>query len=177
MRSGWGRAASWVLLFWDRFSVSKLLSQIQRSTLWLLQGLSQRPSFGGFGIRELFVWMAMFQSASGQKAGCNVIEGVPAAAAVVFQSSSSQKAGCNANVCYNTAGCPKFQSSSSQKAGCNPTTTTLAANIYLFQSAGLIVIQPEGRMQRSLRQDYRGECLCFNPHPARRPDATRRPRQ
>ena len=42
----------WVLLVSERFSVQKPLSQIQRSTLWLLQGLSQRPSFGGFGVRE-----------------------------------------------------------------------------------------------------------------------------
>ena len=40
----------WVLLVSGRFSVPKPLSQIQRSTLWLLQGLSQRPSFGGFGL-------------------------------------------------------------------------------------------------------------------------------
>ncbi len=39
-----------MLLFRDRFFVAKPLSQIQRSTLWLLQGLPQRPSFGGFGI-------------------------------------------------------------------------------------------------------------------------------
>ena len=31
-------------------SVPKPLSQIQRSTRWLLQGLSPRPSFGGFGL-------------------------------------------------------------------------------------------------------------------------------
>ena len=33
-------------------SVPKPSSQIQRSTRWLLQGLSPRPSFGGFGLRE-----------------------------------------------------------------------------------------------------------------------------
>ena len=33
------------------FFATKPLSQIQRSTLWLLQGLSPRPSFGGFGFR------------------------------------------------------------------------------------------------------------------------------
>ena len=41
----------WVLLFRGRFFATKPLSQIQRSTLWLLQGLSPRPSFGGFGLR------------------------------------------------------------------------------------------------------------------------------
>ena len=40
----------WVLLVSRQFSVPKPLSQIQRSTLWLLQGLSPKSSFGGFGI-------------------------------------------------------------------------------------------------------------------------------
>ena len=145
MRSGWGRAASWVLLFWDRFSVSKLLSQIQRSTLWLLQGLSQRPSFGGFGLRELFVWMAMFQSSSGQNAGCNVraIATVPPIAS--------------------------FQSSSGQKAGCN----RLAVVHAVAPQPISILIQPEGRMQLPCCIRYCAADNCFNPHPARRPDATR----
>ena len=40
-----------MLLVSGLVSVPKPLSQIQRSTLWLLQGLSPRPSFGGFGLR------------------------------------------------------------------------------------------------------------------------------
>ena len=40
----------WVLLVSGRVSVPKPLSQIQRSTRWLLQGLSPKPSFGGFGL-------------------------------------------------------------------------------------------------------------------------------
>ena len=40
-----------MLLVSGRVSVPKPLSQIQRSTRWLLQGLSPRPSFGGFGVR------------------------------------------------------------------------------------------------------------------------------
>ena len=57
MRSGWLRGSIyWVLLVSGRFSVSKPLSQIQRSTLCLLQGLSPRPSLGGFGLsRETFL--------------------------------------------------------------------------------------------------------------------------
>ena len=38
-----------MLLVSRQFSVPKPLSQIQRSTLWLLQGLSPKSSFGGFG--------------------------------------------------------------------------------------------------------------------------------
>ena len=53
MRSGWRRGSIyWVLLFWDRFAVTKPLSQIQRSTLWPLQDADPTPSFGGFGLRE-----------------------------------------------------------------------------------------------------------------------------
>ena len=42
-----------MLLLSGRVSVPKPLSQIQRSTLRLLQGLSPRPSIGGFGLRQL----------------------------------------------------------------------------------------------------------------------------
>ena len=40
-----------MLLFWDRFSVSKPLSQIQRRTLLFLQQASYTPSFGGLGLK------------------------------------------------------------------------------------------------------------------------------
>ena len=43
----------WVLLVSGRVSVPKSLSQIKRSTLWLLQRLSPRPSFSGFGLKRL----------------------------------------------------------------------------------------------------------------------------
>ena len=53
MRSGWLPGSIYrVLLFWDRFSVSKPLSQIQRRTLLFLQQASCTPSFGGLGIRR-----------------------------------------------------------------------------------------------------------------------------
>ena len=41
-----------MLLVSGLVSVPKPLSQIQRSTLWLLQGLSPRTSFGGFGLNR-----------------------------------------------------------------------------------------------------------------------------
>ena len=41
-----------MLLVSGQVSVPKPLSQIQRSTLWLLQRLSLRLSFGGFGFRN-----------------------------------------------------------------------------------------------------------------------------
>ena len=53
MRSGlFGGSIYWVLLVSGRVSVPKPLSQIQRSTLCLLQGLSPRPSLGGFGFTQ-----------------------------------------------------------------------------------------------------------------------------
>ena len=53
MRSGWLRGSIYqVLLFWDRFSVSKPLSQIQRRTLLFLQQASYTPSFGGLGLTQ-----------------------------------------------------------------------------------------------------------------------------
>ena len=47
-------------LFWGRFAVSKPLSQIQRSTLLLLQKASHMPSFGGFGLRDELARLADF---------------------------------------------------------------------------------------------------------------------
>ena len=134
-----------------------------------------------------------FQSSSGQKAGCNLPCGpAPTTAADRFQSSSGQKAGCNAlrvrvvpvsvivsilirpegrmqqralratpraapvsilirpegrmqhSVVFNYSNVHRFQSSSGQKAGCN----------------------------RSFRRPFLQQHLSFNPHPARRPDAT-----
>ena len=63
---------------------------------------------------------------------------------IEFQSSSGQKAGCNSRVDSYCLTPRAFQSSSGQKAGCN-----------IFR--------------RGL--DFK-HYACFNPHPARRPDAT-----
>ena len=50
------------------FSVPKPLSQIQRSTLWPLQGANLTPSFGGFGLRrlnyELLVGRSVYKESS-----------------------------------------------------------------------------------------------------------------
>ena len=66
---------------------------------------------------------------------------------VQFQSSSGQKAGCNWRVLRDDGTFWLFQSSSGQKAGCNRA--------------------PGSRCRLPSR--------CFNPHPARRPDATTAP--
>ena len=111
----------------------------------------------------------MFQSSSGQKAGCNpgCLGHIPAGLAV-FQSSSGQKAGCNlsqypvrtqvdvVSILIRPEGrmqpypgpAPRaarcwFQSSSGQKAGCNsiwPEGVRLVSRVS-------ILIRPEGRMQ------------------------------
>ena len=63
MPSGWLRGSIyWVLLFRDRFAVTKPLSQIQRSTLWPLQDADPTPSFGGFGFKESLTMLIGHQS-------------------------------------------------------------------------------------------------------------------
>ena len=90
--------------------------------------------------------VSVFQSSSGQKAGCNTANSLRMSLALIlFQSSSGQKAGCNPSLPSRKSSPRKmFQSSSGQKAGCNP-------------------VERRGRPPSH---------LCFNPHPARRPDAT-----
>ena len=90
----------------------------------------------------------MFQSSSGQKAGCNRGGSVAARGGSRFQSSSGQKAGCNAEDSLIAWHYNEFQSSSGQKAGCNIDRSVCCAD----------------------------STSCFNPHPARRPDATCRRR-
>ena len=119
----------------------------------------------------------------------------------LFQSSSSPKTGCKHRSArgrgFPTA-LTTFQSSSSPKTGCKPYRTCRAINqVHKLVS---ILIQPEDRMQGSLPGVYRalpwfavsiliqpedrmqaellsgtlcgGSFRCFNPHPARRPDAS-----
>ena len=135
-----------------------------------------------------------FQSSSGQKAGCNRVMNAPERNIPIwFQSSSGQKAGCNASW-VSGRGCVSrmFQSSSGQKAGCNRYLTASSSprpqvSILIRPEGRMqpvetkkgdvvvwgvsILIRPEGRMQRRGRRtdDCSGG---FNPHPARRPDAT-----
>ena len=62
-----------------------------------------------------------------------------------------------------------FQSSSSPKAGCNWWPTRPAG----WAAPVSILIQPEGRMQQHNRpSEGSARRAGFNPHPARRPDAT-----
>ena len=62
-----------------------------------------------------------------------------------------------------------FQSSSGQKAGCN----LRAMPDVWHLSVVSILIRPEGRMQQRSRWAAQDGGWCsFNPHPARRPDAT-----
>ena len=65
-----------------------------------------------------------------------------------------------------------FQSSSSQKAGCNWIKLDVSTTVLGIEVS--ILIQPEGRMQRGCGAVSTpvSSCRCFNPHPARRPDAT-----
>ena len=111
----------------------------------------------------------MFQSSSGQKAGCNIERLSAGPGRSAFQSSSGQKAGCNIERLSAGPGRSAFQSSSGQKAGCNPEQPTTIP----IPEAVSILIRPEGRMQHGRQNTHRHLQLdCFNPHPARRPDAT-----
>ena len=85
-----------------------------------------------------------------------------------FQSSSSPKTGCEAWC----ATCGKtfdnwFQSSSSPKTGCK---SPVHRSLCLHPVS--ILIQPEDRMQVAC-SPVALPTSCFNPHPARRPDASR----
>ena len=141
-------------------------------------------------------FITLFQSSSGQKAGCNLFGSLLAWICSRFQSSSGQKAGCNLFGSLLAWICSRFQSSSGQKAGCNVTSWVSPPSVSVFQSSsGLlagcnrrsssspghqapppvsILIRPEGRMQLSGTSSPK--CLVcrfrFNPHPAFWPDAT-----
>ena len=85
-----------------------------------------------------------FQSSPGQKAGCNWHVVDADTWTLLFQSSPSQKAGCNRLLFLDVVRrIIRFQSSPGQKAGCN-----------------------------SCRPSWTRPAKSFNPHPARRPDAT-----
>ena len=79
----------------------------------------------------------------------------PPPCVTVFQSSSGQKAGCNRGRATSNTKCPStFQSSSGQKAGCNLLARTdngsfnpLKAGCNEHRQVS-ILIRPEGRMQR-----------------------------
>ena len=52
-----------MLLLWDCFTVTKPLSQIQKSTLWPLQDANPTPSLGGFGLNRVIPWAIVGWSA------------------------------------------------------------------------------------------------------------------
>ncbi len=109
-----------------------------------------------------------------------------------FQSSPGPKAGCNAQRCWRTSTDCGFQSSPGPKAGCN----VVPDSIIPLGGKVSILTRPESRMQRfpfcrcdpfftvsiltrpeSRMQLYSSGVeptisLGFNPHPARKPDAT-----
>ena len=64
----------------------------------------------------------------------------------------------------------RFQSSPGQKAGCNASDSLVVIGVIGHVS---ILTRPEGRVQPYLRLPRRVARYCFNPHPARRPGATR----
>ena len=113
-----------------------------------------------------------FQSSSGQKAGCNMrklLKGM--AQPYPFQSSSGQKAGCNLN--RAAAGYLRAEVSILIRPEGRMQLFTAIRSASSVRVHVSILIRPEGRMQPN-RKSWTASGLCFNPHPARRPDATSR---
>ena len=84
-----------------------------------------------------------FQSSPGPKAGCNTQAAIREAGDIGFQSSPGPKAGCNFFALYAPLISFRFQSSPGPKAGCNEDRANSSSSL-----------------------------ASFNPHPARKPDAT-----
>ena len=134
---------------------------------------------------------SVFQSSSGQKAGCNPSSTSLIALRSGFNPHPARRPDATSASVMSPLSPDKFQSSSGQKAGCNLPPLSISTH-----PAVSILIRPEGRMQRRsgalawgtcrvsilIRPEGRmqpldtrgsGECPeSFNPHPARRPDAT-----
>ena len=111
-----------------------------------------------------------------------------------FQSSPDPKAGCDQQGAAQDGTTPEFQSSPDPKAGCDaqvagkhvvrPAVSILTRPEGRMRPAGCgagrndsrvsILTRPEGRMRLSVTcLAARRRYCCFNPHPTRRPDATR----
>ena len=87
----------------------------------------------------------------------------------MFQSSSGQKAGCNKLDAFDPTAGNTFQSSSGQKAGCNDAHHAGGADLVLVS-----ILNPARRPDATPGPGLPRPGLSrFNPHPARRPDATR----
>ena len=109
----------------------------------------------------------IFQSSPGPKAGCNASCSNVGVEPAWFQSSPGPKAGCNpaaiVTVCVN----PEFQSSPGPKAGCNFLLFLRGVKPYTFQSS------PGPKAGCNFHIGVLISMIfCFNPHPARKPDAT-----
>ena len=89
---------------------------------------------------------------------------------VGFQSSSSPKTGCKVSLGFLGTTSRVFQSSSSPKTGCKLARVGRVSGIGKVS----ILIQPEDRMQAGQGRQGQRYRESFNPHPARRPDASGR---
>ena len=143
------------------------------------------------GVREDIT--EMFQSSSSPKTGCKSGHATTAERTTTFQSSSSPKTGCKSGHATTAERTTTFQSSSSPKTGCKRFTCQTCGDSYHVS----ILIQPEDRMQAMISTSHTDVHLfqsssspktgckiprgprsagvggSFNPHPARRPDASR----
>ena len=143
-----------------------------------------RPSRSGFNPHPAFwpdatrvtvclgcIRVAVFQSSSGQKAGCNLrTDGMIVSISFSrFQSSSGQKAGCNNLESHHRVA--RFVGFNPHPAR-RPDATSITPMGVAPSTEFSILIRPEGRMQRDEYFGLVQDLQSFNPHPARRPDAT-----
>ena len=136
---------------------------VQVSILIQPEGRMQQPSMAVS--RRI---LSQFQSSSSPKAGCNCLWSVRRACRACFNPHPARRPDTTAAQ-YDVAHDFVFQSSSSPKAGCNPRWVSTTAHCSVVS----ILIQPEGRMQQMSKYARITTAWGFNPHPARRPDATK----
>ena len=114
--------------------------------------------------------VASFQSSSGLLAGCNRRQRPKRGLLPGFNPHPARKPDATPSPPPSGWSRNWFQSSSGQKAGCNRRRAGPEPRQPELVS---ILIRPSGRMQpRGVSAWQPPLSLCFNPHPARRPDAT-----
>ena len=112
----------------------------------------------------------LFQSSPGQKAGCNTSSmASPCSRLTVSILTRPEGRVQPGRWGRSSARGTLFQSSPGQKAGCNQGWDE---NYRAYQQVSILT-RPEGRVQPVGAGPYFSTPACFNPHPARRPGATR----
>ena len=133
---------------------------------------ARRPdAIGGVACQGRMLCCSVFQSSPGQKAGCNWDPSRQSGSSGTVVSILTRPEGRMQSECARAVPpVAMFQSSPGQKAGCNHGSMAAAAWHWLFQSSPG---QKAGCNVPILSHQALFQTCCFNPHPARRPDAIR----